>query len=330
MAARTVGRGMARPDERNDDRLALAIKAAELYFIDGLDQSAIGRVLKCSPPTVSRLLKEARQLGIVQVQIQNPRGRVQALEAALKDRWELLHVLVVAGRFDDEAARKVIGHATAHVLPEWLPPRSVGGVALGKTVFEVTESLKASPAELGVHVVPLVGGLNSEEVEYQANEMARRLADALGGSWQPFNVPALASSPAVRDLLMAEPAAQEVVQRWRTLDWVLVGIGPETRASHLVSTHDFEPDEREALAQSGAVGDICGRFFDEAGRECAAISRRLVAIDYDTLTRVPLRIGAAAGPHKRRAIRGALLGRWINALVTDEATATELLKSAKS
>lgn len=308
-----------------DDRLAMAMKAAELYFVHGLDQSAVGQRLGCSPPTVSRLLKEARELGIVQVTVRNPKGRLEALEARLKERWSLLHAVVVAGRFGDDAAAKVVGHAASLALAEWIGARSTGGVALGKTIFEVVESLRASPAGLGVHVVPLVGGLTSAGVEYQANELTRRLADSLGGTWRPFNVPALASTPEVCEVLLREPAAQEVAARWKSLDWVLVGIGPEIRVSHLISAHEFSAEERHALVEFGAVGDICGRFFDEAGRECPAFSGRLLTIDSETLRRVPLRIGVAAGPHKRRSVRGALAGRWINALVTDEATAAALL-----
>ena len=55
---------------------------------------------------------------------------------------------------------------------------------------------------------------------------------------------------------------------------------------------------------------------------------RILGIDGDTLRRIPRRIGVAGGRRKHDAIRAALLGGWINTLVTDSATASYLREAA--
>ena len=47
---------------------------------------------------------------------------------------------------------------------------------------------------------------------------------------------------------------------------------------------------------------------------------------FDQLKRVKRSVGVAGGKRKYEAIRGAIVGGWINVLVTDRYTAEELLK----
>ena len=52
---------------------------------------------------------------------------------------------------------------------------------------------------------------------------------------------------------------------------------------------------------------------------------RVVGIDPQTFRTIPRRVGLAGGERKHEAIRAALLGGWINVLVTDTVTARALL-----
>ncbi|MFJ4621530.1 sugar-binding domain-containing protein [Streptomyces sp. NPDC088812] len=84
--------------------------------------------------------------------------------------------------------------------------------------------------------------------------------------------------------------------------------------------------ELARLRGLGAVGDICQRFFDAAGVHVdAGLGERTVGISVDQLRTVPTRIEVAGGERKYTAVRGAVRGRWITALVTDTATARRLV-----
>lgn len=74
------------------------------------------------------------------------------------------------------------------------------------------------------------------------------------------------------------------------------------------------------------MGDVCLRFFDAEGRPVHSdIESRVVGIGSETLLAVPRRIGVAGGPRKHSPIRAAVLGGWVNVLVTDTGTAAALL-----
>jgi len=52
--------------------LKLLYKVSKLYYIEDLKQESIGRRLKISKYTVSRILKRARNKGLVKIQVIRP------------------------------------------------------------------------------------------------------------------------------------------------------------------------------------------------------------------------------------------------------------------
>jgi DNA-binding transcriptional regulator LsrR (DeoR family) len=55
-----------------------------------------------------------------------------------------------------------------------------------------------------------------------------------------------------------------------------------------------------------------------------------MAITLEELRKIPLRIGVTSGKEKAMPILGAINGKYINSLITDEETANELLKLGKA
>jgi DNA-binding transcriptional regulator LsrR (DeoR family) len=86
--------------------------------------------------------------------------------------------------------------------------------------------------------------------------------------------------------------------------------------------------ELEDLQQNGAVGDICFCFYDANGREVrGALEGRVIGIDLESLRRVQRSVAICGGKKKFPAILGALRGKWVNTLITDQYTAQRLVKA---
>jgi DNA-binding transcriptional regulator LsrR (DeoR family) len=108
----------------------------------------------------------------------------------------------------------------------------------------------------------------------------------------------------------------------------LVGIGTFP-ASPLwqASGNALTQEEENELLSSGAVGEICLRYFDIDGAPMnPAIEERTISIDSASMLRIPRRIGVAGGMRKLAAIRGAISGGWVNVLITDADVARQLLE----
>ena len=76
----------------------------------------------------------------------------------------------------------------------------------------------------------------------------------------------------------------------------------------------------------GAVGDILARPFDISGKMLdPPFTTRTISISMEELVKIPLRVGVAVGTEKIQAILGALRGGFLNALITDELVAREII-----
>ncbi len=74
---------------------------------------------------------------------------------------------------------------------------------------------------------------------------------------------------------------------------------------------------------------MCPRFFPSEGEPVHVLDDRLIAIEWAELKKIPLVVAMAAGLEKRDAILGALRAGCMDVLITDEATARAVLKSAR-
>jgi len=61
--------------------LELQHKVAKLYYIEDLKQESIGRRLKMSKYKVSRILKRAKDNGLIKIQVISPESREKILES---------------------------------------------------------------------------------------------------------------------------------------------------------------------------------------------------------------------------------------------------------
>jgi DNA-binding transcriptional regulator LsrR (DeoR family) len=125
---------------------------------------------------------------------------------------------------------------------------------------------------------------------------------------------------------------QQVLSLFPKIDTALVGIGSLQPSKLLVSSGNrFSANEIAQLHAKGAVGDICLRFFDAEGKQVSTqLHDRVIGIELEALKSAKRVVGVAGGPRKEEAIRAALRGRWVNVLITDKASAENLLKEAGS
>jgi len=109
-------------------------------------------------------------------------------------------------------------------------------------------------------------------------------------------------------------------------DLRLVGIGQMDQSAQVFVDGFVSREELLEIMRLGAVGELTGWAFDGEGRIIeGGTNARLTSIPPQVPAEA-LTIGAAVGPAKVAAIRAALKGRLINGLITDEATASAILK----
>jgi len=300
-----------------------------MYHEQDLKQPQIAELLHVSQAKVSRLLKRAEELGIVKVLIVPPSGGHSELEEALVSRYGLLDAVVADSPSGDERAiTSAVGAAAASYLEDvLLGHERIGISSWSETLLAMVTVLTRRPQAVAETVAQVIGGVGIPEAQVQATRLTEQLAALTGGQPLFLPTPGVVSGKALRDAMLEEPYVTHVVDAWSHLTVLLAGIGSLDPSPLLRRSGNAIPEaDQEALRGLGAVGDICLRFFDADGQHVdSGLDDRVIGIDPKTLLAVPRRVGVAGGPRKHSAIRAAVLGGWVNVLVTDVDTAEALL-----
>jgi DNA-binding transcriptional regulator LsrR (DeoR family) len=313
-----------------DEQVRLMTKVARLYHEHDVRQPEIARRLHISQARVSRLLKQAEQDGIVRTTVIVPEGVQTGVEEALEERFGLREAVVVETLDDTEAGlMRDLGVAAARYLEASLTGGDVVGISSwSATLLAAVDALRPLPPRAGAErAVQLFGGVGNPGAEAHAARLTQRFAELTHARPAFMLAPGIADSLPAHEALLKDRFVRETLDGMSDVTLALVGIGALEPSSLLQSSGNiFAEDELAALGERGAVGDICLRFFDADGRRVESdVDRRVIGVTLDQLRSTDRCVGIAGGERKFEAIRGALLGRWINVLITDLVTAQRLL-----
>jgi deoxyribonucleoside regulator len=314
--------------ELTEDKHRFLADVATLYYDENLTQSEIAERLGISRSSISRLLKEARDLGVVQIAINRPADNSAQLSNALKTALDVAEVYVVpAGMRGYSQVVEALGVVAANILQQKLRDNSILGISWSTGVYQAVRALQNASA-MNVTVAQLTGSVVNANPLLDSPDLERWLAQTLGARYVYLPAPLMVSDEHIRDALLADKMIAERLKIARQADVALVGIGAAfpPLSSLLQMGYITEDDLREAT-RLGGVGDILSTFFDLEGQPIdLALHKRIIGVSLDDLKNIRHVIGVAASREKAKAIIGALRGRYINCLVTDDQAATAILK----
>jgi len=315
------------------ERLA---QVASMYYEQDLTQDEIARRVGTSRSTVSRMIQEAREEGVVEITVHYPWKTVPELEDGLVSRFGLrqARVLLGRGRPYGEILRG-LGVLAARTVESVLVAGTTLSISWGMAVYNTVRALRPDPelpTASRLTVVQMVGAVGEGDPLIDGPELARLLANVRGGEYRYLHAPLIVEDARARDVLLQEPRIREVLELARRADVALVGIGaPEPEVYSLLRAGYLD---REALAHmrgQGVVGDICARHYDAQGNVLdISLNRRIVGIELEALHDIEQVVGVAGGEAKAAAILGALRDGHVNVLVTDDAAARKILDLEQS
>ncbi len=306
------------------------VKVAHMYYERGINQPAIAAQLRISQARVSRLLKLAHEQGIVRTTVHVPPGVFTQIEEALEERYSVSQVVVVdAAEARDEDIIRALAPTAASYLESAVPSCEIIGISSwSETLLAAVEAMHPVRNASTEYVVQVLGGVARPGAQSYATRLTERLAEVCRARPVFLLGPGIVGTRGARQTLLSDPHFAEVVAFYDRLSMVLTGIGGLATPSRLLrdSTGAVSASDQDELKSRGAVGDICLRFFDEAGRLVASpLDARVVGIAYEQLKRART-VAVAGGARKFTAIRAALRGGWVDTLITDRKVAERILR----
>jgi DNA-binding transcriptional regulator LsrR (DeoR family) len=318
---------VARKLEIETNRLDDAARAGWLYYIAGNTQDEIARKLGVSRQSAQRLVSLAVTEKLIKVRLDHPLSLCLELSDRLKHKFSLETVEVVPADPNPRSDTVGIAEAAAAELERHLVSRHPVIVAMGtgRTLRAVAEQV--SPMDCPQHkIVSLVGNI-APDGSATVFDVASRIGDRVRAPHYPMPLPVIATTIHEKTLLLAQKSLRNVLDLASQADVTLVGIGTVDENAALLRDGFVKPDEIRALMRAGAAGEITGWVFDAGGQLIDGLTN-------DRVLSVPLQrpavgnvIGVCMAAPRRRALTGALRGRLINGLITNEHMAGLLLES---
>jgi len=308
----------------------LIAQVARLYHEGRLTQNEIAAKLGLSQGTVCRLLQKAVEHGVVRITVISPEGTFVDLEEVLERKFGLSHVVIGRAADDcEECVRSALGAAAAHYLETTLKSREVIGVdSWSATLRSMVEQMHLVWKVAECQVVQVLGGVGNPGAEKHAYHLVTQLASLVQGDAHFLPAPGVVDSKDAADVLGRDPHLRETMMLFERITVVLVGIGSVEPSLFASPGKLFSAEELRTVAAKGMVGNICLRFYDVRGKEIEnSWSARVFGLESAQLKGIPRVVGIAGGKRKHQAILGALRGRWINVLITDQFSAEALVKA---
>jgi lsr operon transcriptional repressor len=314
------------------DRRTLG-RVARLHFENGLTHQEIATLFGLSRVKVTRMLAEARRVGIVEIRVHSDERPFFEAEKALADYFGLKGVWVSppiesSGSSEHPIDNRLLGITGAEAMQTML--RRAKRVVMG---FSAAVSASAGNlqefAAPELEIFPLAGGRAGRASGSNPQELVTSVARATGGQSFQLPAPLIAADSRVYEALMNQAGCATVLEEAAQADLLIVGVGVAHDVAP-VFRQQVSQSDLEEIARSAAVGDISARFFDAEGHALIDdLDSRVVGLSLDEMRQIPNRMAIAGGITKVEAVRAAVRSGLINYLVTDLACAEALCRDPK-
>jgi DNA-binding transcriptional regulator LsrR (DeoR family) len=304
-------------------------RIASLHYLEGKTQAEVAMTLGVSRQKVQRMLRQARELGIVEINVRNLTTIFLDLEKQLRSSFKLRDVIIAASHPTEKERRHSVARAAASYLERHLSEGTVVTAGMGRNTGEIPDFFHPS-RRIHCTFVSAMGSSPHVRESINPNNICQKLAANSKGRAMYLHAPANVESKRVRDILLAQEAIGPIINQAKKADIAVVGIGTPSEDATLVRMDCISKTDAKQLAESGVAGDLLGTCFDEDGQVIATeMHGRLVGLTLDDLRRIPTVIAVASEKGKSKAILGALRTGVIHILITETDNAMEVMRLIK-
>ena len=306
-------------------KMDILVKISWLYYVRNFTQTEIASKLYISRAKVQRMLIKAKEEGIVQIKIVHQRYNLLSLEETLKDIFHLDDAVIVPSNYSSNGKllKEDLGKAAALYLDDKFSQIEFFGVGMGDTLKYFADNLVSETKLVNkdLKIISLFGNLFSN-VSWNPYSIGNKIAEKLNASFYGLWAPARVDSIEVAQLIKKQDLVRNVLLLIEKLEFSIVGIG-SVKSGIITKYGLINKNDLKKVNKSGAVGEILGYWFDINGLQVLPkLREKFIGVP----VKIPGKtIAVAGGLEKIKAIEGALRGRLVDILITDETCAKNLI-----
>jgi central glycolytic genes regulator len=247
---------------------------------------------------------------------------ITSLAQEIKEILQVKEVLIVPGDTEkDWETLKDIAKLAFEYMEQHTKDDYIIAVSGGYSVLAVAENaVKLKVKDLTV--VPARGGIKAD-LERQANIVAAKLANNLGGSYHLLHLPDNISEDMLNNMI-SDPDISRAIQDIRHANIFLFGL---SSLESISKKRNFTFEEMEELKRLKVKAEAFGCYFDGDGKIVHKTGS--IGIRPEDLKNIEIAMCIGGGITKAEPIILVNKGRSNSVIVTDEAAAHEILRILK-
>jgi DNA-binding transcriptional regulator LsrR (DeoR family) len=314
-------------DTNNRD---LLVDVSVMYYLEGKTQTEISKELYMSRPKVSRLLKKARDLNIVDIKINYESDDFNRVATQIKKRFGVENVVIVKTLSNEEDTIKQIGKAASNELKYYLQDGSKIGMSWGRTVKSMVDAFKPKNFR-DIKIVELFGAVEYAENREEFLSIGYNFSQKVHGTYYALPSPLYINDYQTRQILLENQIIKNTLKMIEDCDLIVTSIGVvDSDLPQRIWDAHVDPKTRKELMDKGAKGYLCAHFFDQDGKFIEhALNDNIIGIKTNTIRSKSIML-LAGWMTKAEAICSVLKGGYIKTLISDDKTLKQILEIDKS
>lgn len=300
------------------------VEVAQMYYEQDLTQTEIAEKLRVSRPLVSKMLNEAKELGIVTIQVHSTLEGSNTVLNQLRNLYNLRGGVIVPDANAENVTNQLIASNTLDFILNFSPAMVNIGIGWGYIIGMFTKTVETAEIQrkLEVTVFPLIGNSSVSNRDYHSNEIIRVFAEKTGASPLYIHAPAFLESEQEKRLFEESESFKKVEDAWNEMDTAIINVG------NYPSVPDYATATRfgDLLNINQAVGRMLCSYFDIHGS--------IIHSDYDFTIQIPIKklarcrnvIAVCSVALQPKALVGALRTGLITHVIASESVARKALE----
>ena len=319
-------KGIERRNANMDPSREIRVRAAWLYYVEGLTQQEAAKLLDINRVQVTRLLADARKRGEVDIRINTSISSIIEAERAVEQAFGIAKVIIAPLACEDHDPTKAIAWVAGQFISDYVQSDMKIGVGWGRTLYSSLPHIHGRELD-NVRVISLLGGI-SQAKRFNPAEFAWQFAELFKGEGYLVPAPALVDSAETKHALLERCGINQIFELADNLDVAFLsaggieGITTSYRLGHVAEA------DRQSLIAAGAVGDLLYNFISEDGGLIDHnVNTRGISVGIDRLKNAKDRVLISGGKEKVKVLLGCVRLVKPTVFITDEYTAKAMLLS---
>ncbi len=311
----------------NPKKISQILRISKMYYELNMSQVQIAEKEGISKSNVSRILKDAMNMGLIEVRVKESILSYSDLEKELLARFPIRRAVIIPDLVGNrQVLLQDVCAALAEDLPRFLKNDSIMGVHWGNTLAVLAKLLPTIKRQ-GISVIQLSGGFSRAVYESGALDILKSFVDSVNGVGYQIPAPAMVDQAFIAEAIKQDHQISQIMEMADHCDTAVFSVGNLERPSVLYEMGLITEEDYHSIRIKGGVGDCCSHFINRDGDVLdMEMDARVIATPLAVIKKIPNKLMVAVGKEKAMVISAALKGGLVDSLYIDAPTAEEIVR----